>query len=49
MRREALGLGKSPCPNVWESQDREVGEGELVSRGKGDGIGEVSGRNGERG
>jgi hypothetical protein len=39
MRGEALGLGKAVCPSVGECQDREVGEGGLVSRGKGDGKG----------
>jgi hypothetical protein len=38
MRGEALGLVKAPCP--WECQDREVGVGGLVSRGRADRMGE---------
>ena len=40
MRGEALGSVKAPCPSVGECQDREAGVGGLVSRGKGDGIGD---------
>ena len=35
MRREALGLMKAQCPTVGECQDREVGVGGLVSKGRG--------------
>jgi hypothetical protein len=40
MGGEALGPVKTACPSVGEcqGQDREVGMGGLVSRGKGDGI-----------
>jgi hypothetical protein len=36
MRGEALGLVKGP--SIWECQDREMGVGGLVSRGRGDGM-----------
>ena len=39
MRGEALGPLKDGCPSVGECQDREVGVGGLVSRGKGNGNG----------
>jgi hypothetical protein len=42
MRGEALGLVKARCPSVAECQDKEVGVGGLVSRGREDGIGGVS-------
>ena len=38
MRGQDLGLVKALCPSVGECQDREAGVGELVSRGKVDGI-----------
>ena len=37
MRGEALGLVKGP--SVGQCQDREAGEGGLVSRGRGDEMG----------
>jgi hypothetical protein len=39
MGGEVLGPEKAKCPSVGECQDREVGVGELVSRGREDGIG----------
>jgi hypothetical protein len=39
MGRKTLGLEKAQCPSVGECQDREVGVGGLVSRGKGNGNG----------
>jgi hypothetical protein len=39
MREEALGPVKAQCPSVGECQDREVGVGGLVSRGRGEEIG----------
>jgi hypothetical protein len=36
--REALGPERTRCPRVGECQDREVGVGGLVIRGKGNGI-----------
>lgn len=42
MRGEAVGLVKTPCPNVGECQGREAGVGGLVNRGRGDGIGGFS-------
>jgi hypothetical protein len=42
MRVEALGPVKAACPSVGECQDREVVEGGLVSRGRGDEIGGFS-------
>jgi hypothetical protein len=39
MRGEALGLVKALCLSVGECQNREVGVGGLVSKGKRDGIG----------
>ena len=38
MGGEALDPVKALCSSVGECQDREVGVGELVSRGRGDGI-----------
>jgi hypothetical protein len=35
MREEVLRLVKARCPSVGKCQDREVGVGELVSRGRG--------------
>jgi hypothetical protein len=43
MGGEALDLVKALCPSVGECQDREVGVGGLVSRGRGDGMGGWSG------
>ena len=40
MRGEALGTVKGLCSSVGECQDREAGVGGLVSRPKGDGIGD---------
>jgi hypothetical protein len=42
MRGEILGLVKARCPSVEECQDREFEVGELVSRGRGDGMGSVN-------
>ena len=39
---KAFSLMKARCPSVGECQDREVGVGGLVSRGRGDGIGGFS-------
>jgi hypothetical protein len=39
VRGEALGLVKACCPSVGECQDREVGVGRLVRRGREDGMG----------
>ena len=39
MGGEALGPVNAQCPSVREFQDREVGVGGLVSRGRGNGIG----------
>ena len=39
MEGESLGPEKAQCPSEGECQDREVGVGGLVSRGKGDRIG----------
>jgi hypothetical protein len=49
MGREALGPEKAQCHSVEEFQDREVGVGGLVNRGKGDGIGGLPRGNQERG
>jgi hypothetical protein len=38
MGEEALGPKKVGCPSIGEWQDREVGVGGLVSRGREDGI-----------
>jgi hypothetical protein len=43
MGGEAVGPMKSQCSNVWECQEREVGVGGLVSKGKGDGMGVFGG------
>jgi hypothetical protein len=40
MGGEALGPVKAWCPSVGECQDREAKVGGLLSRGRGDGIGE---------
>jgi hypothetical protein len=48
MRREALGPEKVRCPSVGECQDREMGVGRLMSRGRGNGIGGIGRRNKER-
>jgi hypothetical protein len=42
MKGEALGLVKALCPSVGECQGREAGVGGLVSKGRGDRIGELS-------
>jgi hypothetical protein len=39
VRGEAPGPEKAQCLSVGESQDREAGVGELVSRGRGSGRG----------
>ena len=39
MGGEALVSVKASCPSVWECQDREVGVGLLVSKGRSNGIG----------
>jgi hypothetical protein len=39
MRGESLGLVKALCPSIGECQDREARVGELVSMGRGNGIG----------
>jgi hypothetical protein len=39
---EVLGPVKAPCHSVGECQDRELGVGGWVSRGRGDRIGGVS-------
>ena len=49
MRGEALGLMKAQCPSVGECQEREEGGGGLVSKGRGNGIGEFWRGNEERG
>jgi hypothetical protein len=48
-RGEALGPVMARCPSVGECQDREVGVGGLVSRGRGDGLGGFQRGNEERG
>jgi hypothetical protein len=48
MGGKALGLEKAQCPSVGECQDREAGEGGLVSKGRGDGIGGFHRTNQER-
>jgi hypothetical protein len=40
MGGEALGPVKVLCPSVGECQDQEAGVGGLVSRGRGEGIGD---------
>jgi hypothetical protein len=48
MRGEALGLVKARCPSIGESQDRGMGVGGLVSKGRGDGIeGDLGGEMGK--
>jgi hypothetical protein len=42
MRGEALVLLKALCPCLGECQDREVGVGRLVSKGRGNRIGGFS-------
>jgi hypothetical protein len=49
MGGEALGPVKARCPSVVECQDREVGVGGLVIRGRGNGIGGFQRGNEERG
>jgi hypothetical protein len=49
MGGEAPGPLKPQCPSVGECQDREVGVGGLVSRGRGYGIGGFRRGNEERG
>ena len=49
MSGEALGIVKARCPSVGECQDREVGVGRSVSKGRKDGIGGLVGGNKERG
>jgi hypothetical protein len=41
MKGEVLVLVKAPCSSVGECQDREVGVGGLVGRGREDGMGGV--------
>jgi hypothetical protein len=48
MGGEALGLMKARCPSVGKCQDMEAGVGELVSRGRGDGIGDFRTGNEEK-
>ena len=43
MRGEALGLVKARCPSAGQCQDREVGVGGLVSRGRGMRYGDFGG------
>ena len=40
---------KARCPSIGECQDREAGVGGLVSRERGDELGDFQGRNQERG
>ena len=40
MGGEALGLAKILCPSIGEFQGQEAGVGGLVSRGRGEGIGD---------
>jgi hypothetical protein len=49
MGGETLGPEKAICPSVRESQDRKLGAGELVSRGRGNGIRDFQGGNQEKG
>jgi hypothetical protein len=49
MRGEALGPVKTQCLSVGESQDRRAGVGGLVSKGRGDRIGDFQRENKERG
>jgi hypothetical protein len=49
MRGEALGPVKAPFSSVGECQDRKVRVGELVSRVRGDGMGDFQRGNKERG
>jgi hypothetical protein len=49
VRGEALGLVKALYPSIGECQDREVGVGGLVSRGRRDGMGSFQRGNEERG
>ena len=42
------GPVKASCPSVWKCQDREAGVGELVSRGREEGIGDFWRGNEER-
>jgi hypothetical protein len=42
MEGEALGPVKTRCLSVGECQNREVGVGKLLNRGRGDGIGGFS-------
>ena len=44
MGGEALGPVKAQCSSVGECQDSEVGVGVLVTRGKGNGVGVLVGR-----
>ena len=37
---EALGPEKARCPSIGECQDRDLGVGGLMSRGRGDGLGD---------
>jgi hypothetical protein len=48
VRGEALHPVKDGCPSVGEFQDREAGVGGLVSKGRGDGIGDFQRGNEER-
>jgi hypothetical protein len=49
MRGKALGAVKVLCPSIGECQSQEVGVGELVSRRRGEGIGDFWRGNQERG
>ena len=41
---EAFGPEKASYPSIGKYQDREVGVGGLVNRGRGDGLGDFQGR-----
>ena len=43
-KEEAFGPEKASYPSIGKYQDREVGVGGLVSRGRGDGLGDFQGR-----
>ena len=49
MGGEVLGPVKALCPSVGECQGQEAAVGGLVSRGRGEGIGDFQRRNQERG
>jgi hypothetical protein len=48
MRGEALGPVKVLCPNIEECQQKEVGVGGLVNRGREEGVGGFQRGNQER-